>query len=252
MAEWADALSPEDKAFLGTKGWDKHPDPQTALSAALTSYRAAESKLGVPADQIVKWPAQGGDMTPIHDRLGVPKTADEYKFEGVTDEPLVTTIRDVAFANKLTPAQAKAVADGLISAQTARKTAADGVAALAAQAEEIKLRAAWGGDYDVLNERVNLQLGKMVAWTPEMKAAFTSTAAGKQEILKLAVLDGEPRPHGLGGGNSGSTKINMSPEEAAAELRRKMDDKTWAAKWRAGDQTARDEFNALTQAQVRR
>ena len=244
-SSWTESLSAEDKAFVTTKGWT---DP----AAVIASYKAAESKLGVPAEQVVRWPTgDKPDLSPIYTRLGVPDSADKYAFDGISNETLVGDLRNIAFANKLTPAQALEVAKGLDAAAAARKAQADGQAALNAQAEDIKLRAAWGGDYDVLHERMMNQLNQL-PWTPEQKALFTSTAQGKQEILKLAVLNGEAKAHGVNNPGNQSGNKALSPEEAKAELDRKMADPAWRKKYYEADKDAMVEFMNLTQLQVRR
>jgi hypothetical protein len=247
MAEWADALPAEDQAYLATKGWDKHPDAATALPVILNSYKAAESKIGAPPEAFVKWPGEGQPLDEVYKRLGVPEAADKYTFEGVTDETLTSTLRNVAFATKLTPAQAQAVAKGLVDAGEARRTAAEQINVTTRAAEDVKLRAAWGGDYDT-QLAITERFLETAPFTAEQKAAFTATAAGRQVLYAIADKNGEAKSHGAGGGGAGGGQnTRMSPQEATAEFERLKNDSAWYAKYRAGDAAAVKQFTDITQ-----
>jgi hypothetical protein len=245
MAEWADALPADDKAYLTTKGWDKHDTPDKAVTAILASYRAAESKIGAPPEAFVKWPSEGQPMDEVYKRLGVPDAADKYVFEGA-DATLADTLRSVAFATKLTPTQAAALATGLTEAGAARVAAAEQANVVTRAAEDVKLKAAWGGEYDTQLAITERFLEK-APFTPEQKAAFTATAAGRQLLYAIADKDGEARAHGAGGGSSGGSSLaKMSPEEATAEFERMKSDTAWYAKYRAGDAEAVKRFTDIT------
>lgn len=250
MADWADALPAEDKTYLASKGWDKAEDATKAVSAILGSYKAAESKIGAPPDAFVKWPAGQEPPADVFKRLGVPEAADAYKFEGIEDAELTETLRNAAFANKLTPAQAQAVAASLTNTAKAKNDAAAAAATVTAQAEDIKLRAAWGGDYDVQMAITDRFLEKS-GFTPAQKSAFTDTAAGRQLLYAIAYSDKEGSARGAGGhGPSGPAK--MSPEEAAATLEARKADREWVKKWQGGDAAVIAEFNNLTTLMVTR
>lgn len=78
---WFSSYDEDTKGFVTAKGWDKL-DPNAALAEAVKGYRGAESKLGVPADQILKLPgkdAKPEDWKPVWQRLGAPETPEGYE-----------------------------------------------------------------------------------------------------------------------------------------------------------------------------
>lgn len=229
---WVDAFPPEDKTYFTAKGWDKLPDVPTAFGAVLKSYREAEGALKIPAAerfQLGETPTEE-QLKALHARLGVPETPDKYDFADVKvgdaalPEERVAQLRALAHSNKLTPAQAKGVASALAQAEADAATAARAARTVSDQAEDIKLRAGWGGNYDV-NKAVLTRFADQAGFTPAQRDAFMSTAAGQMMLYAVASADkegGMPRVPGGGGGNGPMTR-----EQAAQELERKKEDPAW-------------------------
>lgn len=74
QANWYDSAPDEVKGFIQNKGWD---DPIKAV----TSYQQLEKFQGADPDSIIKLPKEGEPMDAVYEKLGRPKTVDEYKWE---------------------------------------------------------------------------------------------------------------------------------------------------------------------------
>lgn len=228
---WVDAFTPEDKAYFTVKGWDKLPDVPTAFGTVLKSYREAEAYLKIPAAerlQLGETPTED-QLKTLHARLGVPETADKYDFADVKigdaalPEERVAQLRALSHSNKLTPAQAKGVAAALVQAESDAVTASRAARTVSDQAEDIKLRAGWGGNYDV-NKAVLTRFVDQAGFTPAQRDAFMTTAAGQMMLYAVASADKEG---GMPKGGSGGGNMPMTREQASQELERKKSDPAW-------------------------
>lgn len=69
-----EGITDETKGYVQNKGWDNP-------IKAITAYQNLEKHVGVPADQLLrlpKDPSENGAMDPVYERLGRPKTPQEY------------------------------------------------------------------------------------------------------------------------------------------------------------------------------
>ena len=106
-AAWHAGLDAELVGHVTNRGWDKL-DPAKAAVEAAKAHREAEKYLGVPADRLVRLPANLTDpveMKPVWQKLGAPAEAKDYDFTSVKDAagqpiaaPLAEAIRATAFA----------------------------------------------------------------------------------------------------------------------------------------------------------
>lgn len=80
---WLDGMPDDLRAHLGAKGWDKAPDAQTALIEVAKSQRAAEQRLGVPAERLLRLPDQmtGEWWAKNAGALGIPGAPEGYEIE---------------------------------------------------------------------------------------------------------------------------------------------------------------------------
>ena len=141
-ASWYDGFTdPAVKMHATTKQWGTAED-------AVRSNLNLEKLIGVPQDQILKLPKSDAaeDWNPIYDRLGRPKTPDEYKLEVPTgaDDSYTKHVAKIMHEQGLTVKQAQAVVKGetefvanAIAAQTEQSR-------VAAVADKTALDKAWG------------------------------------------------------------------------------------------------------------
>lgn len=78
--QWFDSFDADTKTWIGGMGLDKL-DPSQALAKVLPMYRGAESKLGVPADKLLRMPKDDNDaegFMQIMTKLGRPEKPEDY------------------------------------------------------------------------------------------------------------------------------------------------------------------------------
>lgn len=141
---WDGLQDAGNRDYAKTKNWATHDD-------AVKSYREAESRLGTaivkPADNApqAEWDAYYG-------KLGRPATPGEYKYQRPAGVPAdfpyqeseMLALNEVAHKAGLTPQQAAAIHDGIVTraaAQHAAEREAEGTAIEAAHTELVK---EWG------------------------------------------------------------------------------------------------------------
>lgn len=182
---WYDGLETADVGRIQNSGWDKL-EPDAAAKAIYSSYRAAESKLGLPADRVLRLPetTDTAGWDGVYKTLGKPETPDKYEFgdvkfgDGSALSPeFATTLKTLAHQLNLPATQAPNLAKAIIGQfeanAAAAKTRAD-AEAMTAQTNKLAtelqtkssntaaLQAAWQGEYDKnyqAAQRVALQLG---------------------------------------------------------------------------------------------
>lgn len=227
-ASWRDSLPDTLKSHAGLGKFKDIP-------SLAEGYINAEKLIG--ADKIV---LPGKDLKPeerdaalgaIFDKLGRPKTPDEYVIPEVKDRPytdadkaLQSSFKPIAHKLGLLPHQVA----GLVEWQTG--LAMDGVArATKALGEsEAGLRKEWGGDYDANLEKANVALDMVLteAKIPadqfrQIKLADGSYLGDNPLMIRLyAAIGGAIGETGFEGGGGGQRDAFSSPAAAKAELDR--------------------------------
>jgi hypothetical protein len=251
-AAWHAGLSPELVGHAQNRGWaDK--TPAEVAAAAVQAHYEAQKHLGVPPEQIVRWPKDAADEAgwkAVYARLGVPADPAGYDFTGIKvgetdlDPKLVETLRSAALATHLPPEAAKSVATALAKYQL--DTQASDAAEKAAKLVEAKaaLAANWGK-----NAEANLFVAKNTAAklgvTPEQVAELENLV-GYDKVMEMFRSIGEKtgeatfvQGQGGGGGNV------MTAEQALARKDELKNDSAWVAKYLAGDQEAKRQMEAV-------
>lgn len=244
------------------KGWDVSKPENVALAASkqarelerMVGMRGDHDLLPIPKD-IAK-----GDLGPVWERLGKPKTAAEYgNFEDIKfkdgsalDEPFVNAMRDRAFKANLTKNAAVEMVKGTIEfmdAQDARESA-EKTASVAAEREALAKE--WGTTPDKLQNsphmlRARLAVEKL-GWDPEMVNAL-ETAVGYSKVMNALVKLGArlaPDEDNYFGGDKGRGNNGLLTREQAVDRKKELyDDSAWVTKFLAGDREARREMAAI-------
>jgi hypothetical protein len=109
---FASIEDPDTRGYIENKAWKSPVE-------AIKSYRELESTFskvrGAPPDRLVVLPgpdAKPEDYAPIYDRLGRPKTPEDYKLtglDGTSTDPFAQKMAPVMHINNLTSSQAKAL-----------------------------------------------------------------------------------------------------------------------------------------------
>lgn len=150
QAIWYDGAPDEVKGFIQNKGWD---DPIKAV----TSYQALEKFQGADPDSIIKLPKDGEPMDAVYEKLGRPKTVDEYKWEapdGVSvDENYIGAIKAAAHESGVSQSAFEKLASTHAQYELQAREAMDKEIEQKQTAELNELQSQWGDKFD---ERVEL------------------------------------------------------------------------------------------------
>ncbi len=245
---WFDAFEPEIKGHMQNRGLDKL-DPASAALEAMKAHRAAEKRLGAPADELVRFPKDPNDAswTEIFKRLGKPEAPTGYDLSPLApaDKPLapelVSVLQAAAHKANMAPGQALAFADAFLKHQAleAGKAASEANFNKAANVE--KLKANWGANFD-FNLHIAQRAAEKMGLTPEKVTALenaTDYATVMETLRGFGAAMGEARViQGEGPGQNGP----MSADQAQEWLDSLKTDKALFQKWYDGDADTRRRF----------
>lgn len=255
-ANWYDGkASAEDIGLWQNKQWD-HTNPASVALAATKAYQDAQKFIGVPPDEIVRFPKNpvAPEWQNVWDRLGVPKDATGYdltavKFaDGTPLDPKADAMLRAAALKSHVPAAAMPEfageftrhMDGVRSEQAA-------VAAAALATERAALQQNWGANLEV-NKYVAAQGAKALGLDEVTLTALEKTA-GYAKTMEALRRVGTMNKEGefVSGSVPGSQGV-MTQQQAVARMAELKRDPAWRDRLLAGDATAGREFASLTVA----
>lgn len=250
---WYEGMDPADIGYLENRGWKDLPAKE-ATQEAIKAYRNAESRLGIPPEQVVRWPKDNTDAenwAAVRERLGVPKEAKDYDFSTVKlneGETLEARFTDWARETAATLQLPKDAAPRLVESVRAYNAAQAAEAATVAQGqatqEEAKLRANWQANYDgnlLVAKNAAAALGVSKEAVDAMAKAGVGYADSMEMFRKIGAQLGEDkfvRP--LNGAEGIKTR-----EGAVAELQELKADQAAAKRYMDGDAAEVRKWNAL-------
>lgn len=224
---WTDGL---DEATLGhakLNGWLPEGNAEEVARAAVQAHLGAQKLLQAPAGEFIRVPKDPNDVEGwgrVHEALGAAKDPKEYVFDGVKfkdgtvlDDGLIEVLRGTAEKLHLSPVAAQALAADIVRWADEGEAAAATERSTVRASEDIKLRQAWSGNYDVFKANAD-RAAVLLGLTPEDIDAMAGTKLGYVGTYeKLRVLSdrvGESKFHTGQGGNS--LLKPLSREEAIA------------------------------------
>lgn len=188
------------------------------------SLTAAESKLGVPADQLLRLPTKPEESADLYRKLGAPETADGYKItlpEGASDDDKAVAKSFAEHMHKsgpFPPDFVKAAVDWNNQMAEAATKAETEAATQRREAGEALLKKELGAKFDPDMGAVGKLLNDLGG--EELAKEFDATGMGDNPRLMLAlhkIVDRLGEPDGLEGGNRGSGGEGlMTPGQAKA------------------------------------
>lgn len=251
---WHTELDDATRAYVTNKGWDKL-EGDAAAQAIFKSYQVLEKARPDPAKTLVIPDASDAAATAaFYQKLGMPKTAAEYAFEGVEAESdLVDFVRDLAFKLHLPASAASDMAKSLIEfADTGDKEASE-AAAKRLEDGTTALKTSWGDDYAA---RVATATNAFEALSlPKDSVDALISSLGVDKVMEMGYSLGSRMGEGnfLTGEGTVVTKPNTPPqtrEQAIVERNRLMDDKAFAEKVANGDLESLKKINDLAHSIV--
>lgn len=235
-----------------------HDKGADAVAVAMTkSYMEAQKFVGMPPDQIVRWPKDASDeqgWQAIRTRMGVPTDKAQYD-EGIkavkradgtaVDQTMVDLGRELAASLRLPATDAPALVQGIVAHLDKRAGAelADKTAGI--EAARAALAKDWGA---------NVAANKLIASNAAAKLGIDPATVNSLEnvvgydkimnmFLKLGQMTGEDRfiTSGPGGGNGGVLTV----EQAKAQINELKSDAGFRTKLLAGDKESTRQWNSL-------
>lgn len=263
---WFAGFDDTTKAHMTAKGYDKLEAP-AAFLAAHQAYQGAESKLGIPADRVLRVPdaTDSAAWNDVWAKLGKPADAAGYDLSGVKDAkgaPLPETtanwIRENALKLNLPAAAAVGLAAALhdrdVTTASTKQVANSAVLA----AEQADLDMAWGGN-KVRNEFLVTRAAAMLGFNLDEIRQEPGFSTKMKNFLNVATKIGEADlVGGEGGGGSIGGRRALSPEEAVSRLDdiKQGRDKDFGRRYFRGNPAekaeAGAEWKALTELAARR
>jgi hypothetical protein len=261
------AIEPEVLGLWQNKGYD-YSDPVKLTQALTKSYREAESRLGAPANMLLRLPKDASDeagWNAVHERLGVPKEGKEYDFAAVkmkdgsqVDQGFTDAMRKALHRARVSkenaPAVVKSVVDFLEASDAAEAAELSGSVA----DERAELEKNWGAQMQanmfMAAEGLRTLAHKVNISEDEAKHAWDTLstigglgAAKAMEMLRLVgELSREPGALVSGSGAAANRGL-MSRESALAEIVALKGDKDFSAKLFKGDRESRRTWDRLHQ-----
>lgn len=270
-AAWHTGLDAELVGHVTNRGWDKL-DPAKAAVEAAKAHREAEKYLGVPADRLVRLPANLTDpveMKPVWQRLGAPADAKDYDFTSVKDAagqpiaaPLAEAIRATAFAANVPKDVATQIAATVVKHFDGVTKETNAVAEAKLTEERAALKTNWATNHDA-NMVVARDGAAKLGVTPEEVAALEKVVGYSKIMEMFRKVGAASAEHNfINPSNGGNNSPVMTREQAIARKAELTADLEWGKRYMNGGAPEKREMDALVriivgeaavaEAQVRR
>jgi hypothetical protein len=196
---WFKGADDETVGYITNRGLDKKTPAEAAL-AAIKAHREAQSKLGVPTDQLIRLPKDASDergWNDFYSRLGKPAKPEDYDLKAAKDagaeDGFINFAREFAFKNNLTKTQGEELAKQFVAyaekdGQTNQQAALEAI-----EVERTALKKDWGPNWDA-NRIIARETAVKLGITPEAVAALEKSAgygAAMTALLKMGLALGE-------------------------------------------------------------
>lgn len=242
---WDGFKNPELRGYMAKK---QFADPEILAD----SYRNLEKFHGVPQDKLLKLPDNLEDpeaVKPILAKLGfsAPETADDYKFtdiEGADPEFAKTAagwMHELGVPERL----ARPLAEKWTAFAKAQGEAIMAEAAEQTAVELGALQAEWGGKYDE-NVEAARRAVRSFGFSQEQLEAIEQSVGAAEMYRKFKAIGDKLGESNFVEGNA-KPKGFASPEAALSEIASLKNDKDFAKRLMAGDQSAKERWARLHQ-----
>jgi hypothetical protein len=261
---WHTGIDPDLLGVANNKGW-KLDDPKEAFSNAAKAYKEAQSKFGVPPEELIRKPkanAAAEDIKKFRQSLGVPAEAKDYdlsglKFAGADLEPgFAAALRNGLLEAGVTKDNAGAAIKPVLKWLEDSDAEENAVLTAKVTREKEDLDRSWAANKDKNEHIAKSFLGKLAkaagltdeealaGWNAISKAPGSTigAAAAMKILLAGGIATGEDRYVGGGGGGE---NMPLSREGALARIEALKKDKEWVARRLAGGTVESQEWHGL-------
>lgn len=243
---WYAKLTPENQGWLEKKGWNKPDSLETVVKGYAELERTYRS-----GDKVV-WPKDENDTEAwkaLHTKLGVPESAEKYKFpEGVDAEQIKAIAPEL---HKLGISQTQA--EGLAKLDLGRMQQAMEQQQHAwtddQQKAMDKLNGEWGGKSA---EEIEYNRRAMRALGISVEEANVFMRGGSEKFLRLLNLAGRSMREDNTGAMQDDSVLGfgMTGNRAAAEIAEKKADIAFMQRLQKGDKAAEQTWKRLHRIQA--
>ena len=261
-AAWHTGLDPDLLGVANNKGW-KLDDPKEAFSNAAKAYKEAQSKFGVPPEELIRKPkanAAPEDIKKFRQSLGVPAEAKDYDLSGLKfagadlEEGFATALRAGLLEAGVTKDNAGAAIKPVL--KWLEDSDAEETAVLTAKVTKEKedLDRSWAANKDKNEHIAKSYLSKLAnaagvtaeealsAWNALSKVGGIGAAAAMKMLLAGGIATGEDR---YVSGGAGSDNMPLSREGALARIEALKKDTDFVARLRKGGVKEQQELHGL-------
>jgi hypothetical protein len=245
-AGWIESFGVDDRAYIEQKGWS---DP----SALLSSYRAAEQRIGGdPSNtlQIPDW-EDSEQVSQFHSKIGVPEAADGYPHLEIETSrgPLeVGQLAQISHAIGLTPVQHAKLAEmtaNLVNDSASQEDASYAARVKAESREIMAENSQSPQEFDAMVQRGIQALGL----SPEESRGLTQGVGLKKAVSILqAVSNATQEKTSVSEGDATGIMGTMSQDVARARLKLRREDDQFRKRLFNNETEAVEEWRKLQES----
>lgn len=252
--KWYAGLAETDQGWLQNRGLHERPLNE-AFSEAIKSYRNLESRMGAPADRLLKLPEnlEGEEMGAVYDRLGRPEKPEGYDFKAPDNvelnENFTSWAKNTFHELGLNQAQGQALLNSYLEFEQGSATAAGEASQETLKVQEQALRKEWGAAFDQ-NVSAARRAARDLGVDAETIDALEKEM-GYDGVLKLfnsvagRILEPGFHDNPAGAGTPGGMAGAMTPAQAKDQINQLKGDKEFIKKYTAGDIEAKRKMDYL-------
>lgn len=237
---WYKGIQDKDlQGYAEAKGW-KSPEELAH------SYKNLEKLLGSEKLPMPKDDADVEAWNKVYDRLGRPKTADDYGIKAPDGTPpeFAQAVSAKFHELGLTAKQATELSAWYQEQGAQANNAQVAQSGIQQEQDMMQLRRDWGAAYDA-NVEHGRRAVREYGITGEQLAGMEKSM-GTGALLKLMAKIGTAQGEApFNEGTTAGRSFNMTPSGAKAKLDALQADRGWQQKYLAGDSTAKEEMSRL-------
>lgn len=246
--DWTSGLNDEHKGWVQSKGFK---DVSNVVESYLNAEKLVSKLSGGTPDQVMLYP-KDGNLEPIYDRLGRPKTPTEYKLPGekpgVEPDEFTKWAKDTFHKQGLNQKQAETLYQEMTKFSQGRSEKSKEAMALKSQQEAKGLETKWGAAYEQNLNIVDRAAAEFGIGEKELTALRDTMGPGAtaELLYRIGSKLGEDSFVRGDGQGSGGTR-HLAPESAQARIKALREDHGFVKRYTEGDISAREEMDRLHQ-----
>jgi hypothetical protein len=261
---WHQGLDADILGLANNKGWDMSK-PETAFSLAAKAYKEAQSKFGVPPEELVRLPKQGAqpaDIDKFWTTIGVPKEAKDYDLTGLKfagkdlEDSFANALRQGLITARVTKENAALVARPILKYLEDADAEENAVMSGKIATEKAALEKSWGPNMEANMFIAKSALSKLAAaagmsgddaqqaWDALAKQGGIGASKTMEMLRVMGVRMGEDK-YVTGGRAGDGINLPLSREGAVARLEELKKDTEFVKRYMNGDVRAAQEMAGL-------